>query len=246
MRWNAQRYDSSFGFVTVHGTQVLDLLELSPPASVVDVGCGTGVHAAELSRRGFEVTGVDSDPAMLARARELHPEVRFLAADAQCLRMDGTFDAAFSNAALHWMTDQGAALRSIRAVLRDGGPFVAEMGGKHNVATVDAALEAATASLEVPPIRKFFPSVAEEAALLEASGFDVELMQWFSRPTPLAAGQTPADWTRVFRANVWDAVPEDQRAKVAASVDAGCDALRTDDGWSIDYWRLRFVARAVS
>ena len=245
MKWDAQRYDQGFGFVTAYGSALLDLLDLEPPASVIDVGCGTGEHAALLSQRGFEVTGVDADEDMVRRARALHPEVEFITADVHTLQLERVFDAAISNAALHWMTDQAAALRCIRGVLREGAPFVAEMGGRHNVAVVDAALEAATAGLDVPAIRKFFPSVAEEAALLEAAGFDVELMQWFARPTPLAPGQTPADWTRLFRANVWEAVPEQRWAEVAARVDEGCAALRTELGWSIDYRRLGFVARAV-
>lgn len=245
MEWNAADYDQQFGFVTAYGTALLDLLPLVPPGWILDVGCGTGDHAAELARRGFDVVGVDADEAMLARARARHPGVEFVSADAQALSLERRFDAAFSNAALHWMTDQAAALRSVRGVLHDGAPFVAEMGGKDNVATVDAALEAATAGLDVPAIRKFFPSIGQQASLLEATGFEIELMQWFPRPTRLIEGQTAADWTRLFRANVWAAVPEAQRAQVAADVDARCADLRDADGWFIDYRRLRFVARAV-
>lgn len=245
MKWDAARYDGQFGFVTSYGDDVLELLTLEPPASVLDVGCGTGTHAAALTARGYTVTGVDADPQMLERARALHPEVKFVAGDAQNLRIEDRFDAAFSNAALHWMTDQGAALHSIRRCLGDGAPFVAEMGGKNNVAVVDAALEAACQGFDVPPIRKFFPSVAQEATLLEAAGFDVEYMLWFPRPTRLSEGQTPADWTRLFRAAVWDAVPESQREMVAERVDEACGDLRDSKGWFIDYWRLRFVARAV-
>ena len=37
---------------------------------ILDIGCGTGRHAIELSRRGYSVTGVDLSEAQLARARE--------------------------------------------------------------------------------------------------------------------------------------------------------------------------------
>ncbi len=37
---------------------------------ILDVGCGTGRHAARLAQRGAEVTGVDFSGGMLARARE--------------------------------------------------------------------------------------------------------------------------------------------------------------------------------
>jgi trans-aconitate methyltransferase len=246
MRWDAGGYDRRFGFVTDHGFALLDLLDVQPPASVIDVGCGTGTHAAELAARGFHVLGVDLDPDMLARARALHPGVEFLAADVQRLHLDRSFDAALSNAALHWMPDQCAALAGVRRVLRAGGQFVAEMGGRDNVRTVDQALETAVAEygLEVPAIRKFFPSVEQQSALLEANGFDVEMIQWFPRPTPLPDGQSPADWSLLFRADVWAAVPVAVQTGLAARVDALCGSLRGEGGWFVDYHRVRFVARA--
>jgi 2-polyprenyl-3-methyl-5-hydroxy-6-metoxy-1,4-benzoquinol methylase len=39
-------------------------------ARILDIGCGTGRHALELTRRGYRVTGIDLSEAMLARARE--------------------------------------------------------------------------------------------------------------------------------------------------------------------------------
>jgi len=41
-----------------------------PLGRVPDLGCGSGVHAVELSRRGWQVTGLDAAPRALARARE--------------------------------------------------------------------------------------------------------------------------------------------------------------------------------
>jgi len=247
VRWDAAAYDRDFGFVTKYGQDLLSLLDVAPPASVIDVGCGTGIHAAALAARGYDVLGVDLDAAMLERAAGEHPEVTFVASDVQTLNLDRRFDAAISNAALHWMPDQAAALRAIRGVLRPGAQFVAEMGGKRNVATVDEALSSGVVALGLPSprIRKFFPSVAEEATLLEAAGFDVTLMMWFPRPTPLAAGKTPADWTRLFRADVWEAVPTDQHAELAERIDAACSSLQGDGGWFIDYWRLRWVCNAA-
>lgn len=44
---------------------------------VVDVGCGSGVLARELTGAGFEVLGIDASPAMIALARTTAPEARF-------------------------------------------------------------------------------------------------------------------------------------------------------------------------
>jgi SAM-dependent methyltransferase len=40
--------------------------------SVLDLCCGPGRHSIELARRGFQVTGVDRSPFLLAKARATH------------------------------------------------------------------------------------------------------------------------------------------------------------------------------
>lgn len=65
---------------------------------ILDVGCGTGRHAIELSRRGYSVTGIDLSESQLARARvkaaNLGVTVRFLRCDARNLPFVGEFDVA--------------------------------------------------------------------------------------------------------------------------------------------------------
>ncbi len=51
------------------------------PVAVLDAGCGTGRVGIELSRRGFDVTGVDIDPDMLSEARKKAPDGRWELAD---------------------------------------------------------------------------------------------------------------------------------------------------------------------
>jgi SAM-dependent methyltransferase len=66
------------------------LLEaLQPPASVLDLGCGTGRLANLLTARGFTVTGVDASPAMLAG---LSPAVRPVRARIEELKLEARFD----------------------------------------------------------------------------------------------------------------------------------------------------------
>jgi len=54
----------------------------------------------------------------------------------------GSFDAVFSNAALHWVRDHDAMMSEVRRVLKRGGRFVAEMGGHGNIASISVALSA--------------------------------------------------------------------------------------------------------
>lgn len=75
----------------VHGEAHL-VADLSPGPRVLDAGCGTGRVAIELHRRGFEVTGTDVDPSMLAEARRKDPAIPWHEADLTSLTLDTTFD----------------------------------------------------------------------------------------------------------------------------------------------------------
>lgn len=65
---------------------------------ILDVGCGTGRHAIELAKRGYNVTGIDLSEAQLNRAREKAAmagvTVEFLWRDARAFDFSGRFDAA--------------------------------------------------------------------------------------------------------------------------------------------------------
>jgi hypothetical protein len=145
------------------------------------------------------------------------------------------------------MAPLGTALRNVRSVLRDGGRFVAEMGGSRNIAALDASLRAGLADLRIdaPVVVNTFPTPDEVTGLLEEAGFGVELVAWFIRPTPLES--TAAEWTQHFRTATWDAVPPVMRHELVSRVDAhAADAgLLVDGTWFADYCRLRFVARAA-
>jgi len=72
-------------------------LDYDKSKKLLDVGCGTGRHALELTRRGYSVTGVDLSESQLRKAREKAEkeglEVSFLKADARALPFESEFDA---------------------------------------------------------------------------------------------------------------------------------------------------------
>jgi len=65
---------------------------------ILDVGCGTGRHAVELAKRGYEVTGLDLSETQLGKARakaaEAGVKVEFIRADARNFRVNTPFDLA--------------------------------------------------------------------------------------------------------------------------------------------------------
>lgn len=65
---------------------------------ILDIGCGTGRHAIELTKRGYSVTGVDLSGSMLKKAREKAEtaglNIDFQLADARNLPFEQEFDLA--------------------------------------------------------------------------------------------------------------------------------------------------------
>lgn len=61
--------------------------------SILDVGCGTGAHARALLEHGFEVTGVDIEPAFVEMARAKCPNGTFETEDMRTLDLGRRFDA---------------------------------------------------------------------------------------------------------------------------------------------------------
>ncbi|HJQ37293.1 MAG TPA: class I SAM-dependent methyltransferase [Thermoanaerobaculia bacterium] len=53
------------------------LISVLPRGLIVDIGCGSGVLARELTNAGFEVLGIDASPSMIALARDTAPRARF-------------------------------------------------------------------------------------------------------------------------------------------------------------------------
>ncbi len=100
-----------------------------PIRTVLDLGCGTGGHAVRLAQRGYKVTGVDSSPGMLERARAKEAQgAEWLEGDVRTLRLGRSFDAVICMfAVLGYQTaneDLSAALRTVRAHLAPAGLFV--------------------------------------------------------------------------------------------------------------------------
>ena len=88
----------------------------------------------------------------------------------------------------------------------------------------------------------YFPSCEEYQQRLERSGFIIDTIVLFPRPTVLPTGLD--GWLDVFGATFLNAVPASDRPRLRARVaELAAPLLRTADGsWRADYVRLRFRA----
>jgi SAM-dependent methyltransferase len=104
-----------------------------PGAELLDAGCGTGRHAAELARRGYVVQGIDLSPELIDVARQAIGEgrvsVSFAIGDIQMLPAH-RFDAILCRGVLNDLVDEderSLAFASFGRALRRGGVLVLDV-----------------------------------------------------------------------------------------------------------------------
>ncbi len=246
-RWQTDSYDGDHSFVFEYGQDVVELLEPEAGERILDLGCGTGHLSARIADAGADVVGLDASTEMIGRAREIHSECEFVHADAQTFTAERPFDAVFSNAALHWIRDQDAVLGSVADALAPDGRFVAELGGRGNVAAIVDAVRAVAADRGYDLTNPwYFPTIGEYATKLESHGLETRQAVLFDRPTELENGPDGlAEWLEMFGDELLNPVPAAERPAVVSAVE---DRLREDlfrnGTWVADYRRLRVVAVA--
>lgn len=246
--WNSELYQSSHSFVWQYGRDLLVLLNAQPGERILDVGCGTGQLTAEIAQFGAEVVGIDSSPEMIATARKNFPKLRFEVADVTALHFDNEFDVVVSNAALHWVRDQPAAIASIGRALKAGGRLVFEMGGHGNLHNLLDAVYRALRRLGVERPEQLspwsFPTIGEHASLIEAHGLEVDFAVLFDRATILEGGDRGLRlWLEMFGRFAIEAIAPDKRKEFVPLVEQFAAPTLFHNGvWTIDYKRLRIVA----
>jgi trans-aconitate methyltransferase len=144
--WNPQDYAQHSQFQETLARELLTQIDLHPTDIVLDIGCGDGRTTAAIAQavpQGRAV-GVDLSPDMIAHATTQHPQpnnLHFTQANAAALPFTSEFTVVFSNATLHWVQDQRAAVHGIARALRPGGRAIAQCGGQGNVADVISSFE---------------------------------------------------------------------------------------------------------
>ena len=237
-KWDASEYARVGGFVAELGGAALDLLDPQRGERIVDVGCGEGTLTKKIIERGATVLGIDNSPEMIAAARANAIDAVLM--DVADMTFSSEFDAAFSNATLHWVLEKEQAARAIFRALKSGGRFAGEMGGEGNLKKLREALdEELIIRGYVPPVEasNWYASPDAFESVYEAAGFDHIDARLIERPTTIEHGV--AQWVTTFRTGWLDRakVPEGERAEIGAAV---ADRFASDVA---DYVRLRFVMR---
>ena len=117
-----------------------DVVRQSVPSGsrLLDLGCGTGIDAAEFARTGYEVVATDWSPQMVERTRTRANEHALMArlkamhvGVHQLERLDCTFDGIYSNfGPLNCAPDLAVVADECARLLRPGGALVFSVIGR--------------------------------------------------------------------------------------------------------------------
>lgn len=155
--------------------QFLALLRAEDRTTLLEIGCGTGVHGEWFAAQGLDVVCTDNSPAMVDHCRSIGlaaEQLHFL----RLGELERTFDAVFAmNCLLHVPREAlGDVLRAVRSVLVDDGVFYL---GQYGGVTHDGPFEQ-------DPGQRYFSwltdddLVAEAAAVFTVESFHTVELDW--------------------------------------------------------------------
>ena len=186
-KWDAQEYEKHSQGQQKWGRELLQKISLKGTENVLDLGCGDGKISAEISKIVSEgsIIGVDNSAGMIQLATDRHPvdlysNLSFQEMDAKNLDFNDRFDLIFSNAVLHWVSDQKTVVKGMYKSLKQGGRVLIQMGGKGNAAEIVNVLsELQTEKKWHSYFNEFnfpfyFPGTNEYETLLIDCGFKLE------------------------------------------------------------------------
>ncbi len=137
------------------------LLEISPPAYVLDLGCGPGFSMEYFKNKGYNVVGIDILKEMVEKARKAG--LNAILGDMRNLKEyfpASSFDYIVSISAIQWITKNKKHVHA----LAEGMYYVLKFGGKFGI--------------------QFYPKSSEELEtverILKKENFEVEI--WIEKP----------------------------------------------------------------
>ncbi|MCD8150248.1 MAG: methyltransferase domain-containing protein [Clostridiales bacterium] len=198
VEYNGEAYDRSSQTQHRQGERLIDSVDFSSHSRVLDVGCGNGtttidmwnrnrdmrIRAFDLSESQIEVARGKYEAAVSHLSTEFYRgDIEFDVMNALDLSDKAAYDLVFSNATLHWITDERKMYRLLLEALEPGGLLAVHQGGYGTYAGLHRAAREAIKHVGLEEkFRKwlfptFYPKKSEMEILLRDLGYvniDVE------------------------------------------------------------------------
>jgi trans-aconitate 2-methyltransferase len=216
-RWDPDRY---LTFADERGRPFVELvarIDADRPRTVVDLGCGPGNLTALLADRwpGAGITGLDSSPEMIAKARATDDRIGFDVADLRDWTPAEPVDVLVSNATLQWVPDHLALLPRLVGSVAPGGWLAFQVPGNFDEPSHTIRTElAAEAPYAAHTRGAAVPSSHDPAVYLDAlAGLGCEVDAWETTYLHVLTGDDPVfTWVSGTGARpTLQALPDDLR-----------------------------------
>ena len=202
MSWDPEMYHKFKTERLAPFHDLFGLIRIRPDLSVLDLGCGTGELALELSKRlpQSRVTGVDSSPEMLEKAKErCAVNLDFIPGSVESI--SGEWDLLFSHAVLHWVDDHAALIPRLWKLVKPGGQLAVQIPSNHRHPSHTCIIAAASEEPFKAALKGWLRhspvlEIDQYAQLLYACGTaDFTVMEKVY-PTYLPEASAIAEWTK--------------------------------------------------
>jgi trans-aconitate 2-methyltransferase len=178
--WSAAQYLKFEDERTRPSRDLLAQVPAVEPERVVDIGCGPGNSTELLAARWpqAEVSGIDTSPDMLDKARKRLPGLRFDLADAESWAPSQKADVLFANAVFQWLPNHPQVLVRLMEQLAPGGTLAVQMPDnlgepshrlmRETAAEMPFASKIADAARDpLPPVRLYYDLLTPLSARLD-------------------------------------------------------------------------------
>lgn len=122
--WNGTDYVKNSSLQLSHAEYLLQNLSFKGDETLLDLGCGDGKITARLAEKVPDgvVVGIDPSHSMLDQAKHFETDrLSFLPGSAETFQLDLSFDHILVIHVMHWVKEQGKALKNIFNHLKPGG-----------------------------------------------------------------------------------------------------------------------------
>ena len=210
---------------------------------MLDVATGPGYVAERAQARGALPVGIDIAEGMLEAARQRHPDLRFVRADAEQLPFDdGSFEAVVGGFVVNHLPNPERAVAEAARVICPGGRVAFSVWDRPErmrvIGVVSDAIEAAGVEREAPipsgapdPYRfaddSEFQALLRDAGLAEVTVETIDLTHRVSDAEELWRGLLGSS---VRSAALIRAQPEEVRRLIRAELEPVVESYRQADG----------------